>query len=689
MTGHTVTPSAFLSGAWTDFPGEVFEGDAIRITRGLTEQGELRAAKIQWRFNDQTGKWRPTNPTSPLYGQVGQALPVRVTVDGSTRAYCEAVSFAPDQDPEFQPGVRGRRWVDMSAEGLLGRIGTWSEAVRSAMYRQISGYANRRGHWPLEDPSSATQLTNTYSRGTPGVINGSRPGSDDGPPGADNVTAAPSGSSMGGRFSGVSGSGWQFSFSCRLNAMPAGSTYGELIRWTTSIGNTWSWQVNSTTFRLVVTAPDGTTLLNSIASFGGTISPAGWLTYRVKVTLSGSTVTVEPAWFGLNDGPLGITDSYVGGLGSLTSWTQETNAITQDALYGHVFGVTGTSDDLQSSGALQVFRGYLGETTGARFARLMTEAGIDYAFLGTASTPMGPQRSDTLIELLKEIARTEDGLIYDSRVALRLVLRSRPSLYNQAPLTLTLAQIAPSMREMIDLDGVFNRVTVSQREGGEASAALEAGPLSIQPAPAGIGEFKREVKVNVAAEGTLPLLAGWWISRGTARGRGGRYPEITVDLDAQPGLTSAVNGVEIGSRIVVTGRDPDPVGLLVLGIDETVQAFRRLVTFTCVPDHVWNPGVYHGTARYDTRATLAEDLTLTETLWDITAPTLADTFSRTSLPYDVMVGGERCTVTAATVPAGTGPYTQTITCTRSVNGVVKTQPLGAEIHIATPGRWAL
>jgi hypothetical protein len=54
-----------------------------------------------------------------------------------------------------------------------------------------------------------------------------------------------------------------------------------------------------------------------------------------------------------------------------------------------------------------------------------------------------------------------------------------------------------------------------------------------------------------------------------------------------------------------------------------------------------------------------------------------------------MIEGERVTVTAMTAAAGTGPYTQTATVTRSVNGVVKAQLSGARVNVYNSRRWGL
>lgn len=695
MVAHTVTPSAFYSGAWNDFPAEVMQEQGITITRGLTEQGELRPSTIAWRWNDETGKWRPTNPASPIYGEIGRNMPIRITVDGSVRAYCEASSFAPDQDPEFQQGVRGRRWVDLTAEGTLRRIGMWSEPIRSPMYRQITGYSTRRGHWPLEDTSQATQLTNTTS-GRPGTFSAVDLADTDPPPGAERAVKTPAGSSMGGRFLGASAAaGWQFAWSCKLNALPASHT--EMISWTTSNGYTWSWQTSATAFKIYVVDASGAVVIDAGVGHGSTIDPDQWTSYRVKVYDGGSGfLTIEAAWFGVGpNNTVGFSWFPAGTPGALTSWSVTANTATTDARWSHVFGLTTVGDDLNGANAQRTFDGYLGEKAGNRFARLLTEAGLPYGITGnTADTqPMGPQKSDTLIELLKEVARTEDGLIYDSKLALRPVLRTRRSLLNQTPLALTYpGDIAPALREVIDDDAISNRVTVSQRDGGEATAVLDQGPLSVQPPPAGVGEYKKSIDVNVADETTLDLLAGWWLNRGTAQGRGGRYPQVTVDLDAHPELITAVNDVEIGGRITITGREPEPIGLLVLGISETVHGYRRTVTFTCVPDTVWNPGVYDGPGtRYDSASsTLAVARTTTQTSWAVNTTMTGHTWSTTATPYDWLVAGERVRVTAITAPGGgPGLYGQTATVTRSINGVVKAQAADVQISLATPARYAL
>jgi hypothetical protein len=62
----------------------------------------------------------------------------------------------------------------------------------------------------------------------------------------------------------------------------------------------------------------------------------------------------------------------------------------------------------------------------------------------------------------------------------------------------------------------------------------------------------------------------------------------------------------------------------------------------------------------------------------------------TTTPYDVMIAGQRNTVTAMGAAALVGgSYDQAATLTRGVNGVTKALAAGEPIHVANPMRYAL
>lgn len=695
MAVHTALPQMFYNAVWNgltpalDPTSYVLTDEKIRITRGITwDGGDPRPAKIECRIYDAADKYRPTNPSSPIYGAAGQNTTFAVTCDGSTRGFAQCSSFRPDQSSGFQvgPPLRGLRWIDLEAEGLLRQLGLWSQPLRSPIYRDITSLTNLLGYWPLEDSVRATQLSNAKAGGQPGQAAGAQFENVTGAAGSDKVVgiSVAAGTTLSGRFvSASSTAGWQVCFSCQLPATVAsGASIFTMFTWTTTNGYTWQLNINSTTYSIAVIARDGTTLLNVAYTYGTSAGPGQWIRFRVKGSVSAGTVTASTAWYPQDNAfSYSGTNTFAGSVGALASWRVAANIDNDGGGYGHVLGVTGTADDFLGGYHYLSFNGYVGERAEDRFKRLCDEEGVTRTYVGAVATTwtMGRQTPSTFIELLKEVARTEDGMIYDSRTQIGLVFRSRRDRYNQTvKMALTYpADIAPPLIEVISDIDAHNYVTVSQRDGGEATAIKDTGVMSIAAPPSGIGEYKQNVDVNVELEADLPVLAGWWLSKGTIPGA--RYEQVVIDLDENPGLTTTANSVDLGDRITVTGRTPDLLDLLVIGIYEEIEAYRRKITFTCVPGDVWKPAVYGGATgrRYGITASTTNGA-LTTTGTSLTANITTDEYSTTSVPYDLNVTGERMTVTAA---AAAGATTQALTVTRSVNGVVKTHVAGEPIQI--------
>ena len=705
MGSHTILIEARIGGVWTDVSDEIRQG-SLKLSRGLTEIGRIKPAAAAWTFDDPTDKWRPGNPTSVIYGQAGRAMPVRITVDGSVQGYAEATGFQPDRSEGFNPGppVRGDQWVEFTGAGILERINSWEEPVRSPMYRMITGRTTMIGHWPMEDGRDAGQLTNTYPGGSPGLAQVVSFEQDECPDGAASAVKLDELSSrIGGNFSASASTtaGWQFAWSMKLAAMPSSGSYLQMVSWRTSNGYRWTVDVNDTSYRFRVTASDGTLLEDTgtlhSPDFG---EPDNWITFRMKATASGGTVTAEFAWYVQQQSvPWGTTGTFSGTLGRLVSWSANGNAYLDEALFSHVFGVEGGSDDLLAYAVQRAFDGYVGETAGDRFKRLLTEAGVDWSVVGdpAETMPMGRQPIISLPDHLKEIASTDRCLIYDDKHSNAIELRTREDLYLQTPVEIpwstgiaTPTGIASPFRETYDNVGVANWVTASQRGGGEATEVLDSGPMSIQASPDGIGIRKGSIDVNVNDPLQLQNLAGWELSQGTLEGP--RFPTLIIDLDAAPSLTTAVNAIDIGDRVVVTGLREFDIDLLVLHISQSPRDDRRKVTFTCIPGDVYSQvGIYDDDDRRidSSSTTLGADRDATQTSWTFSTDLEGDTWDTSQEPYNVICGGEVMTVTSMGAVSGSGPYTQTATVTRSVNGVVKSHSAGDRIEAHNAARWAL
>lgn len=699
MGAHNVFPQIFYSGSWHGIPADLLNSEKIKTTRGVTDDGEIRACKIEWTFNSQADNYRPTNPAGPLYGLLQRNMGVAVAADLNVRACAEAQSFSPDQSPEFDAATgRGIRWVDLVGMGTLDRIAGWDEPLRSPMYRQINRYANLRAYLPLEDARGTEVPLNAAPKGGPGFGLGVSFASDAGPDGAGTATAMSSTSRLGVPVLSMSSTaGWQVFFSALLDAPPS-ATLLPMAQWTMANGDFYTWSVNLTTFNLRVVASDGTVLSDDSVVFGGLdYQPwSNWITYRFKATQVGGNVLVEVAWYPQGIGFVGYSPSHAGSVSRPTNVRVYGNANIDGALYSHLGVLAGVADDLTDTDFTTAFDGYRGELAGVRFNRIMSQVGIGHGVIGsTADTwPMGPQKPDSVINILKEIQRTEDGLIFDTKGALGVTLRTRLNMTNQAAaMTLAyLADIAPPLKERIDTADIANEVTASQRNGGSATATLTVGALSNLVPPNGIGTKKGTQDVNTATEDQLPTLAGWHLSRRTVDGS--RYDTVVIDLDADPGLTTAVNAVEAGDRIVITGRQPEPIELLVYGITDSIETHRRTVTLSCVPGAIYQAAVYSSAnTRYDVdNSTVGVAVNTTATAWTVSALTADDLWAQTGggTPYEWLVTGERVRVTAMGAPTGTGPFLQTCTVVRSVNGVVKSHAVGESVRMAprtdsTPG----
>jgi hypothetical protein len=174
-----------------------------------------------------------------------------------------------------------------------------------------------------------------------------------------------------------------------------------------------------------------------------------------------------------------------------------------------------------------------------------------------------------------------------------------------------------------------------------------------------------------------------------------RWPKVGVDLAhptfrADAALTGQILDLDLGDRIVVTDLPswlpPDDADQLVQGYTEEISPTNYRLTLNCVPASPYRVGWYDdGVSRYSGEgAVLAEDLTTTETGIDVTNPAGVE-WTHADGDYEVIVGGETMTVTAV---SGTGT-SQTLTVTRSVNGIVKTHTTGAALDLATPCYYAI
>src|SRR5699024_9631365 len=110
-----------------------------------------------------------------------------------------------------------------------------------------------------------------------------------------------------------------------------------------------------------------------------------------------------------------------------------------------------------------------------RVQRLCEEEGLPITLVGNPDTTasMGYQRIATLLDLLREAADTDDGILAERRDAHGLFFKTRDALCNQ-PLTTVLdaanSEIDNPFAPVLDDQRLRNDITVSRPEGSSARA---------------------------------------------------------------------------------------------------------------------------------------------------------------------------------------------------------------------------
>jgi hypothetical protein len=335
--------------------------------------------------------------------------------------------------------------------------------------------------------------------------------------------------------------------------------------------------------------------------------------------------------------------------------------------------------------------------------RVATSGNIPIDIIGdpAATQDMGVLYSEPRLTQIQDAASTDRGFLLDARKRSALLYRSRASMVGQSPaLTLSFAgkQVAQPLEPIDDDQRTRNDVTASRRDGGSYRVVVNAGRLSVNDPPLGVGLYDDSITVNVQTDAMLANVAAWLTANGTLDKA--RYPQVTVEL-ASPQITQTIidgaHAVEVGDLIRLTDASDigeyDDIDLIVVGYTETIGQVNRSgirlgsFTYVCAPADIYKVARY-GTARYDTAGTtLASGVSATATSMSLATVAGAALWTTTpsAFPLDAWIAGERVTITSIT--GTTSP--QTAVVQRSKNGVVKTQVSGVAVRLFDTPRYAL
>lgn len=590
------------------------------------------------------------------------------------------------------------RYVQIEAAGIMRRLGQGKSPVLSALRRGVLGVGPElRAYWPGEDGADATSLASAIGGPALEVITGEAAFAEsDDFPGSLPIPKT-SLSAWSARVPYYNWSTVQQGQLRFLLSLPAAGTVNDtIIAQLGCEGTATLWQVvyfTGSGGQLAVKAydPGGTLILTGgPASFSTDGEPK-----RISLELdqNGADVAWSLSAVNLTGVGGGISGTLTGRVaGRIDQVWISPQALNDDMGIGHIT-VESTITNLFTNDD-ELF-GWRGEKGVDRMIRLCRENDIPFYWTdAVGDTPrMGPQRALPLLELLRECATTDGGTLHEPAGTLGIAYRSRTSAYAQTPrLVLDVAahDVAAPFQPVEDDQQTVNDVTVKNVAGSSARKALESGPMSVLPYPDGIDRYDQSVDVNVYLDGQLPDQASWRLALGTVDEA--RYPDLSVDLDGSPALVPSVLDLGIDDLVHIT--NPSAVGIydtirqLARGFRESWTNHRGLFAINATPYAPYAVEVLDGGNRLDSgSSTLTSGYSSSATSISVTTTNPFDlwTTSAGEFPLDITVAGETMRVTNIT--GSTSP--QTFTVTRSINGVVKAQASGAEVHVLEPFRIGL
>lgn len=493
--------------------------------------------------------------------------------------------------------------VPVEAAGALRRYGQGAKALDSTLRRRIPS-GNPLAYWPMEDGSSATQASSALGGGAPLRVSGLAFGGSDYPAGSNPLPVLGEKASLHGDVPGAKPGGWHVEMVYKLAALPATEQTMLTVNLVPGTGDVVQVKCRISTAGIRVQGLDSG---GNVVAFFVHTDPAAlaaftgaWNRLQIFSATSGSSTYLNVAWLDVVTNTWWYARTvYTGTPGKITSIAGSWGTDLQGMVIGHLsaFDVGGTA---APAAGVTIYDsaddGFRGETAGTRMRRLAGEEDVTLTVYGSIplQEQVGPQKPQTLLDLLDEAADTDGGILGERRDAIGLVYRDRAGLYNQVPALVldytARGHVAPPLEPVDDDQHVRNDITVTRDSGASARASRDTGSMSTQAPPDGVGIYAESVTLNLYTDAQAAQHAGWLLHLGTVDEA--RYPVVNVDLAAAPSLIDAVTVLDSGDRIQIANPPawlpPGPIDLIVQGYTEVIGHPNDWdVQLNCTPASPW------------------------------------------------------------------------------------------------------
>lgn len=589
----------------------------------------------------------------------------------------------------------------VTASGIIQRLTQGVKALRSPIYRNFK-QRTLTGWWPGEDDSDSSVAGSAIAGSRAAYYVDVSPTSDSELLGSNGVLEFNSSDSyMSGTAKDTGSNTGSSQFLCyfRFPTVPVADV--ELVSVYMTGGSNvakFAIVVSTATYKLNFYDANGAVLAASTTLFGSGAEPNQWMAMAVRMETSGGNISWEQEWYPIGGAVIySTTGSFAGTVGRMKSFIIWDRTGRDGMRLAHLY-LSQVVYDVNEYRFLGATNGYADDTAIARMERLCEEEGVTFLYRGESGDTelMGRQTASEFMDLIYECVDVDGGRLFEPRELTGLAYVTRNYMQNRIGVQLDYStDLSPGLRPADDDLTIRNDVTVTRPGGASARAELSTGRMStLPPSSGGGGRYDVSVPLNSNSDDRLQSLAEYQVQLGTVDDS--RYAGILVNL-ARSALVSDVSTSrlvkrsDIGDNLALTNMPsflpPDDVDSLIEGVREVIANSDRArewsFLFNTSPYSPYriNDLTSSSTSVYIAGATNSStNASVTSGALSFAVKTPNGALWRTSgiFPVDIMVGGERMTVSA--ISGASSPQTFTISA-RSVNGIVKAHNADVSVDV--------